>query len=268
MNIVIVRYILILLTLNTGYSQHLKLHSEHSIQSPSAVSTDEGGNIYFSDNSGNIYKLSKFGNPIANYSPSSILRFNFLESGQSLRVFAYSADQQRYFIFDRFLNLSSESEIRKDENSFIRLSTQSKDNNLWLYDETNYSLIKFNPTIKTIISETPLELILNSKNQEMSNMVEYRNRLYISGPEIGILTFDNLGNYIGELTSEQVGNFDFYKDWVYYLKEDNITLLNIYTGENKSIEIPANNLLYAIYTDELIYLFSRSKLKIYWLTSN
>jgi len=227
---VVINAVISLLMFSAVYCQTFEFISEYDIKEPTSVSLDELGNLYFSDYSGNIYKHSKLGLPVANYSSNKISRINHIDAKQSLRVFAFSSELQHYFIFDRFLNLSSEEEIAKGDNSFIKLSTQGKDNNLWLYNETNFSLAKYNPSLNIVITETPLELVLNSKNRSMNHMVEYRNQVYISGPDYGILMFDNLGNFIGRLLTESVEDFDFNKDEVYYIQNQMMILTYLYTG--------------------------------------
>jgi len=264
---VVINLVLNLLSFSAVYCQTFEIISEFDVNEPTSVSLDELGNLYFSDYTGNIYKYSKLGIPIANYSSNKISRINHIDAKQSLRVFAFSSELQRYFIFDRFLNLSSEEEL-KDDNSFIKLSTQGKDNNLWLYDETNFSLVKYNPSLSIVITETPLELLLNSKDRSMNHMVEYRNQLYISGPDYGIIMFDNLGNYIGQLLAEGVEDFDFNKDEIYYLQNQVMVLTNLYSDEERKLRLSETEILFAKYSGDFIYIFSKSKLKILRLKSD
>ena len=78
----------------------------------------------------------------------------------------------------------------------------SNDGNIWLFDQSDFSIKKYNPTLKEVIFYTPLNNFIQSE-EEIYFMREYQNKLFIASENNGVLMFDNMGSYIKNIAIKE-----------------------------------------------------------------
>jgi hypothetical protein len=226
------------------------------------VSADRNGNIYLSDTKGNVEKYSPEGNFLNVFSPSRPARLDILEAWEGMRCFIFNKDLQEFVFLDRFLNISSSGNFKSPSLGFVRIATIANDNNIWLVDDSDFSIKKYNPTNGSILLSTPLNLVLENGIYDFSFIKEYQNYLYLTDPFRGIYIFDNLGNYISTIPGKKEGNLSFYKDKVHFVRNGKLISINLY--DFSSIEkIQEKGYIAQLKSDAYFYLFKRNSFEIY-----
>ena len=172
-------FVLILIN-SIADGQQLRKIAESPIPEPYSVSIDQEGQIYVADNTGNLYKYDSNGQQIAIYSPQITTKIYLLEAWSGLRIFCFLRDIQEYIFLNRFLTATGNYGIDPDKIGFAEIATPSFDNNLWIIDQSDFSLKKYDITHDDIQLNTPLDLLLNRKTYQLKFMKEYQNKLYIS----------------------------------------------------------------------------------------
>lgn len=239
-----------------------------SIKTPkiSTVSIDRYGFIYIADDRGNVHLYDTIGNFMLNYSPRQNNEVTLLEAWRKVNIFVFNNNYQEYVILDRFLTASTTHRLRSEDVGFARLATLSADQNIWVIDEKEFSLKKINIRYNKTEIVTPLDLILNPNNYNMTFMREYQNLLFISDRNSGILVFDNLGSYKAKIPLKNVNFFSFRGDQLYFVANDKIWLYNIYTKEEQSVNIPVNYKFdYILLAQDKAYGFTNSSMEIFIL---
>ncbi|WMJ75445.1 hypothetical protein RCC89_20120 [Cytophagaceae bacterium ABcell3] len=258
--------ILFLGTLNaTAQQKEIKWKHLSSIKipRPQQVSIDRYGSIYLADRRGNVHKLDTLGNTALTYSPRHNNEVSLLEAWRKVNIFVFNRNFQEYVLLDRFLTESPTYRFRGDI-GFARLATYSADNNLWVIDEKEFSLKKYNLRIKKTELSTPLDLILNPDNYEMTFIREYQNLIFISDKNSGILIFDNMGNYKNKLHARGVDFFSFREDELYFIKNKTLFILNMYSGKEKMIELPSEaNFDFILLRGKKAYCFTQNTMEIF-----
>lgn len=212
---------------------------------PVSASIDRQGYLYFASVDGVIEKYSIEGELQYHFSPQKKATPSLLEAWQGLRVFVYYQGFQEYLFLNRFLTDSERYNLdRFDISQFNGLVTLSADNNLWLINSNNLILSKIDLNSGETLLENYLTLSLDSKQIKPAFIKEYQNLLFISDENLGILVFDNLGNYVETLRSPNNGFFSFSKNQMITIRDNKIFLTDIYSKTTR--EIGTANLSYQI----------------------
>lgn len=260
-----------MLTVSNAYSQidstgnfSWKKIKTVDIEGIDKVSIDPYASIYISDVQGNIKRYDSLGNFQLTFSPVKKGDVTLLEGWRYVNTFVYYRNFQQYTILDRFLNQTSNIDIDHNVIGFARLVTFSIDNNIWIVDDEDFSLVKYNTFFNKVDLKTNLDLLLDPETYDLTFMREYQNLLFICDRNSGILIFDNLGNYKSKLPVKSIDYFGFYKDEIYFIKEGNIHLYNIYTSKERILTVPETiSYKYALLSDSRTYLFTDKKMEVY-----
>jgi hypothetical protein len=229
---------LVMAASSKGIAQSLAHSHSVPIKAPIAISTDRQGNIYVADTKGSLNKYEQNGRPIVHFSPQKLAVPSLVEAWFGLQTFIFYRDFQEYTLLDRFLNPTPNYRFPEEMVGFARMATLAPDNNLWIFDDSDFSLKKFNPRQNNLISKNPLDLLLNLRNYDITYMREYQNNLYVSDKNSGILVFDNLGNYRKKLPFSGLDTFGFADDELFYLKDGQLHFFNLYSFAERAIELP------------------------------
>lgn len=203
------------------------------------VSADRLNNIYINDTKGNIRKLDSLGRPLALYAPQQFGMLTSLETWASLRVFLFYEDTQRYTFLDRYLADSEFSEFPAEKFGFVRLAASSSDNQIWLLDLRPLSLTKFDMTFNEVSFSQSLNQLSDTLDLHPYQLVEYQNRVYLGDNSIGVLVFDNLGNFLRTLPKPESSQFHLWEKQLYYLTGHHLHFLSLYSDQEQSIKLPA-----------------------------
>ncbi len=245
-------------------SQDLTLLSGRSISKPTAVAGDQQGAIYLADVNGQVGKYDRTGKQQLIYEPTVLSEVTNLENQQALRTFVFYRDLQEYLFLDRFLTPSANYRLADLGIGFGKLATPSADNGVWVFDETNFRLVKINPTFEQIVIDAPLDLILDPVDHDITFMREYQNRLFMADSRQGLIIFDNLANEIGKIDAKGISYFTFLNHQVAWIRENRIELTDLYTSQKTAIALPSgSNYQYFLIREEDIVLFSDTTLDIF-----
>ena len=256
------------LTIHYGYSQTFQLITKVPIKSPTDVSTDTNGNIYYASFDGDIIRYDHLLKNKEIFSPENPSKIDLLEAWQGLRIFTFHRELQLYRLINRNLSLSENYNFPADKIGFVLMATPTFDNNIWLIDQEDFSLKRYQIYSNSIPVISPLNLQLDPKNYEIRWMREYQNRLFIGVPEVGILLFDNMGNYVKTYEESQLNALGFFGDEVYFIKNEELARINIYTDAKKLWPLPKDDQWkFIILSASDLYLFSDSSLALYGFTS-
>jgi hypothetical protein len=247
-------------------AQDWSLLSQQKLESPVRVcSIDRLGNIYLSDRGGNIRKLDPEGNNMAQFASTQYGQLTSLESWATLRIFLFYNDLQQYGFLDRFLNPSELLAVPPDLFGMVILATPSSDNQLWLLDSRPFNLSKFDFNFNVTTVQQSLSQLSDTTNLNPYHMIEYQNRVYLGVSNLGILVFDNLGNYLHTLSKPGSSLFYPWRESLYYLSQNRLHLLSVYQNNDRVLELPDNNDEYkhALMSENRVVLLSEKQIFIY-----
>lgn len=247
----------------SSFSQSFELIKKAPIASCTQLSIDRAGNLYAAGLDQNIRKYDTSGELVATYSPSKMGEITLLESWNSISTIAYYKDFQEIVFLDRFLTVKSTVPITSEISGFTRLATVASDNSIWLIDDSDFSLKKWDITYQNTLIHNPLNLQLKDKDYNFTFIREYQNNLYLIDEGADLVIFDILGNYKRSIPITNATNVGMWKTKMYYSKNGKLQLIDLYTGENKTlaVDIPDNDLV--IMGNQHVFVVGENQLQIF-----
>lgn len=190
-------------------------------------SIDVSGNIYVALEGGSITKYSPELDSLFTYSPVQVGNVKLLEAGNGLRIFAFYDYYQEYLITDRFLTQPVRAKFSSATLDFVEIASQSQDNNIWLVENSGLRLVKYSPATQTILTETFLSSIVDSRNPSFSFVKEYQNQVFLVDKNSGIYVFDNLGNFSRKIPVK-TDKCLFYSTKITYVQGNELIVSDLY----------------------------------------
>lgn len=241
------------------------------LKNAALATIDQKKNIYIADRDGNINQYDSTGNVLITYSPQKIGTVTSMVASQTIQLFIFYQDFQEYVILNRFLNQTTRQKFSLADIGFVRLATLASDNNIWLFDEEDMSIKKYDPRLNKVITKTSFDLLFDTQSQEISHLREYENLLYVADQKSGIWIFDNLGNFKKKLPYTNIQGFTVVNHYLYVLQGQKLTKVNIYSATNDQEDIMIDHallkdkkqLFYPFLTGLRLYLVTPAYLLIY-----
>lgn len=246
--------------LSSGYSQQLTLLKEIQITEPVSASVDRRGNLFVAERSGVINKYSQNGDVELNYASSRNTRPTLLEAWTSLDILLFFEATQSVTILNRFLTLKSEYSL-SDRIGFARLATFNFESNLWVIDDSDFTLKMLDLTINRVTISVSLNQILNPDDYQFSFIREYQNLLFVADVHTGVLVLDNLGNYLRTIPVKDIQHFGFRNNEIYFQSPEGLIFIDIYTGDQRKMDVP--NAKFTLITSKRIYQADTGSLRVY-----
>lgn len=223
-------------------AQSLRIERRIPISGPVTLSANQYDNLFVGDVKGTIRVYDSTGTVLNSFSPPQAARVTALEAWQGLRVFCFYADLQEYTMLDRFLTpqpgYSRPLKITAEQVGFARLATLASDGQLWLFDDTDFSLKKYNPITRQVSLRVPLELVIAGGEYHFSALREYQNLVFLQDSRSGVLIFDNAGNFRSKVAHPPTGTFGLSEDELYFTDAGQLVFIHLYNQERRRISLP------------------------------
>jgi hypothetical protein len=254
-------------TADRALAQTLRVEKNIPITAPTAFSTNQAGSLFLGDAQGVIRAYDTTGRVIHFFSPPQVAEVAALEAGQNLRVFCFYRDLQEYLVLDQFLaplpGYEKPAKISPDATGFARLAALAADGQLWLFDDTDFSLKKYNPVTRRASLHVPLELVLAGQDPLFVSLREYQNLVFLHDGRSGVLVFDNAGNFRSKIAAEASGPVGFYGDELYFVRDGELHFSHLYNGATRRLALPRGiRLLGVVVGTGKIYLLTRNQLLV------
>lgn len=205
--------------------------TEIQLENLDLISFDTKDQLFASTISGDIYLFSQEGKQLNLFSPSNQGRLNQLEAGWTVNIFSFSADLQEYRILDRFLNPLAEGGFSLAEINLVKAATLGNNKVVWVWDESDLSLKSMDYLRNLIIQSQPLNLILKSEDLNVTEIREFKNRLFMNVPESGVFIFDNQGNLMQKVLVTGTKKLCYYNDHLLWIDGHNLMAISLFSNE-------------------------------------
>jgi hypothetical protein len=187
-----------------------------------------------------------------------------VEAWNMLKIFLFYDGQGEAVLLDRFLNPISQISLHQRTEGVVRLATLAADDRYWLFNESDFSLTKFDPRLEETIIQMPLNQILKSGQYDLRYMREYQNMLYLVDYNSGIYLFDNMGSYKKKLPFVGLSYVGFRGNELYYLQNQKIHFFDLYTLKERVTPLPEGKKYQNVLVgSNFYYLISDRSLDIY-----
>ena len=233
------------------------------------VSNDRYFNIYIGDEKQNIFKYSTVGDSLLGYSPTRTSDIHLVEAWNGLKILVFYRDAQDFVVLDRYLG-NADSYALENIDVFARVLSFSSDNNLWLFNDNDFTLRKYSLNFSELTIKTPCDLLLDPQEYDLNFIREYQNQVFLVDRNYGILVFDNMGNYKKKIPFKGLNFISFYDNDMYFVKDEKLIFFDLYGFDTTEFALPAgipDKINYTIVGDNYVYLFTNKELYVYKKTS-
>lgn len=236
-----------------------------AVGSPTAISQDRNGQVYFLDRNHNLVRLDSLGRPLGTFSPPQRGRIAAVDATNPMKVLLFYDDRQALLLLDRFLRpITHLSLLDLDFEGTAKVAALAADNGFWIFDETALTLHKLDLQLRQTTISTPLNLILDRERFDVRQLSEYQNMVYLLDYNSGIYAFDHLGNYKQKLPFTGLHQVGFRGNELYFVQEGSLHFVNLYTLQKRSIVLPTPNPYVAALAGQGHYfLFTRQQADLY-----
>jgi len=236
-----------------------------SVDGITDAALDPHGNLYLSTVDGSILKFDTHYQKMMTFASNDVSPITSLDVSFNFRIFGFYKNHQSYILLDR--NFMTLNEIRLDpgliENAVT--ASYSSDNMIWIFDETDFSLKKLNPTLNQLVINTRLPLLFDIETYSILQLEEYQNRIYLNNAGDGIYVFDQFGNFLKKLRISTYHIFNIFNERIFFIDTALIKSMRLYTHEEQIIHkitdvnriltvLARNQLLLLIYPDRIIQM--------------
>jgi hypothetical protein len=141
----------------------------------------------------------------------------------------------------------------------------SFDNGFWVFNQPDFSLVRFNSFGEQYRKVKNLNLITGTELKP-TRMVEKENRLYVYDPSAGIFLFDIFGGYLTRLQLKGFESFSVFDRQIYYSRSDSLLVWDMRSMKEESMPLPEKNIQCVRVEKNRLYLLTgNGKLSVYTL---
>jgi hypothetical protein len=224
-----------------------------------------------SDNLGSLYLVVN--NELKKYNSEGILQktysdkahgsLSFIDASDPLNVLLHYKDFRQIIFLDNMLSVKG-SPILLDNLKVLQptLVCNSYESGFWIYDQQEFQIVRFDKSL-AITNQSGNIVQLTGIQIKPNFMIELSGRVYLNDPDNGILIFDKFGTYSKTLPFKNLTSFQLMDDNIIYYKDSQLVQYNMKTFEDHSMNLPAKDIIHAIYEKERLFLQDSSSVKIY-----
>lgn len=211
------------------------------ISSDSTFTINEPATNFTTDNLGNAYLIN--GPTIRKFDSHGIFQKEFsnknfgavssVDATNALRIVLFYRDFNRVIFLDNTMSQNGDP-VQLEALGFplATLAAYSHDNGLWIYDQQNFELIRFNRSLQIEQRTGNLSQVLGIDSLQPDFILEKDNRLFLHNPSTGIMIFDIFGTYSKTIPVKDLKNFQVEDDnIIWFAKEMNyVNIRTLETG--------------------------------------
>lgn len=189
--------------------------------------TNQLKKIYANGDSASVFNdVKQFGNP------------TYIDVSNPLKILLYYNKFTTTVVLDRFLNIRNSLNFRKQNIFLVNAIGTSYDNNIWLFDEQNFSLKKLNDNGITVQESVDWRLLFDTMPSPVK-LMDRNNYVYLYDTAKGFYVFDYYGSFKTKLPFINWHFVEISGDYIYGFNQNNLYSYHLKTSEIKEFILPS-----------------------------
>ena len=189
-----------------------------------------------------------------------------MEAQNPWKTILYYKNFSTIVLLDKYLNVLTSINLRKQNIFHVKAVTASYDNNIWLFDEQDSKLKKIDDAGKILSETVDLRLLFDSVPSP-EQIIDKSGFVYLYDPAKGMYVFDYYGAFKNKLTFLHWKDFTVIGKNIYGYDDRNFYSYSINSLDLKQYALP---LVFKNYTSlkvggNKLYLLKNNYLEIYSL---
>ena len=183
------------------FSQDSLFRLDKKIEYPiESFTVNNLGELFIINTNNQLKKLNDIGDSVGVFNMvTKYGRLSYVEAQNPWKTILYYKNFSTIVLLDKYLNVLTSINLRKQNIFSVTTVTTSYDNNIWLYDEQDSKLKKIDDAGK-ILSETVDFRLLFDPVPSPEQIIDRSGFVYLYDPENGMYVFDYYGAFKNKLT--------------------------------------------------------------------
>lgn len=221
--------------------------------------------IYLLTDAGNLKKLNPNGDSLSVF--NDVKKYgnpNLLDVSNPLKVLLYYKTVTSILSLDKMLTLRYSLNLRKLNMFSVNAIANAYDNNIWVFDEQDFSLKKINEQGRVLQEGNDMRLFPGVAPQ-VSSINDHNNFVYLYDKDKGFFIFDYYGTYKNSLPFTNWSNISFSGNTIYGFKNNKLHVYRIDLRTETIFDLPQqwqNNLSIKA-MNGILYVLKKEGLEIY-----
>lgn len=243
-------HILLIFTLMIAVIQYILtlLWQAHTTEPILQVATDPLG-YYYICTEHEITKYSTSGDSLLSYS-SLHKSISSIDVSNPLSVLVFYNDYDIIEVLDRSMYVSQKLSLPQLQIKNASAIARSKDNNIWIYDDMDNTLLKLKDNGEK--SQDKIDMTLfTQQDWNIHKIQEYDDNLYLVDSMQGILKLDYWGQYKGVLHKSHIQDLQILEGNILYLSQHKLYLMHDFLSDAQLFYTPQDIDCFYIYQDKI-----------------
>ncbi len=165
----------------------------------SSFTVDNLGELYIINTDNQLKKYNEKGDSVGVFNQvTKYGKLSYVEAQNPWKAILFYQDYSTIVLLDKYLNVLTNINLRKQNIFKVRAVTTSYDNNMWLYDEQENKLKKIDDTGNKIFESVDFRLLFDSVPSPQK-IIDDDGFVYLYDPEKGLYIFDYYGSFKSRL---------------------------------------------------------------------
>ena len=199
--------------------------------------TDKLQQVYLVTASNEVIKFSPEGQELFRFNNNTLGDLAYIDATNPFNLLLYYPAYQLAITLDRTLNKIGEFNLWNLDVANVQAVAMANDNGIWLYDDISYQLKKIDQNGNILLQSDNLSLLLPATPQPVA-LLARDNLIYANDPKLGILLFDNFGQYIRTYDLQEVDTFQVIDRRLVYRRQGQLRAFDLQAFTDTALALP------------------------------
>ena len=185
----------------TALAQDSLFRLDRTIEYPiESFTVNNLGELFIINTNNQLKKLDNNGDSVGVFNMiTKYGKLSYVEAQNPWKTILYYKNFSTIVLLDKYLNVLTSINLRKQNIFSVNAVTSSYDNNIWLYDEQSSKLKKIDDAGKILLETVEFRLLFDSVPSPVK-IIDRDGFVYLYDPEKGMYVFDYYGAFKNKLT--------------------------------------------------------------------
>jgi hypothetical protein len=229
--------LLILLT-NCGGLQRTTIEANYQDRINFSLAALDGlGNLYYSNETNEVYKLDPEGRRLGYYSNNQLGAVGAIDATSPLKLLIYYPDFDTGVILDRWMHETSRFNTIDFGLGEVETVALSRDGFIWVFDDIEQRLKQVDQLGNVMLRGEDLRLLF-SERMKPTRLSESGSHIFLLIPNESILLFDLFGSFVRSYRDPAIINYQVVARDLIIQKESSIIIYNLETQLQQERDLP------------------------------
>jgi len=233
----------------------------------SSFSVDNIGALYLITPENQLKKYNEKGDSVGVFNEvTKYGKLTYVNAENPWKTILFYQNFSTIVLLDKYLNIVTAINLRKQNIFRVRAVTSSYDNNIWLFDEQDNKLKKIDDN-GNVLSETVDFRLLFDSVPDPAKIIDRDGLVYLYDPQKGVYIFDYYGSFKSKLTFLNWTDFEVFGKTIYGFDKENLYKYNPPIPDVTLFKLPQElqNNTSVKFGSHKIYVLKNSSLSVYYL---